>query len=415
MRSDTLTIGFTPKQTRNPLVRPKGVIALIHIRASRLSKLPPYLFVEIDRLKRAAIAGGRDVIEFGIGDPDLPTHDFIIDRMSNAISDPKNHNYSPSVGCAPFREAAAKYMGERFGVSVDPETEVVSLLGSKEGIGHLPIAIVNPGDVVLVPSPGYPVYTSATIFADGEVHTVPLRAEDGWLPRLDEIPVDVLKRAKLFFLNYPNNPTAACATMDFFEQAVAFGREHDILIAHDCAYADIFFGEPPPSILQVDGAKDTCIEFHSLSKTFNMTGWRVAFATGHAEALAALAAVKSNLDSGMFRAVQMTAVEALKQFNGPNVTEQIAIYRKRIDILLSGLREAGWDVESPPATFFAWVRCPAGFDSMQVASRLLAEADVVVVPGSGFGPTATDFIRFSLTVSESRTQEAIDRIAKLSW
>lgn len=384
-------------------------------RASRLSKLPPYLFVEIDRLKQAAIAEGRDVIEFGIGDPDLPTHEFIIDCMSDAIRDPRSHNYSPSIGCAPFREAAARYMQRRFGVGVDAQYEVVSLLGSKEGIGHLPTAIVNPGDMVLVPSPGYPVYTSGAIFADGEVHTLPLRAEDAWLPRLDEIPREVLKRTKLLFLNYPNNPTAACAPLAFFQRAVAFARAHGILIAHDAAYADIFFGDPPPSILQVEGAKDTCIEFHSLSKTFNMTGWRVAFAVGNADALSALAAVKSNLDSGIFRAVQMTAIEALGRYDGPDVTRQIAVYRRRIDLLVSGLRKAGWSVESPPATFFAWVRCPDGFDSMQVASRLLAEADVVVVPGSGFGPTASDFIRFSLTVDEARTLEAVERIAKLSW
>ncbi len=392
-----------------------GAADLTNIRANRLSKLPPYLFVAIDRMKRAAIEEGRDVIEFGIGDPDLPTHDFIINRMSDAIRDPRNHRYSPSIGCVEFREAAARYLSDRFGVSVDPQTEVVSLLGSKEGVGHLPTAIVNPGDVVLVPSPGYPVYTSGTIFANGEVYTVPLRSEDGWLPRLDEIPVDVLKRARLLFLNYPNNPTAACATLEFFERAVAFGRKHDILVAHDAAYADIFFGDPPPSILQIDGAKETCIEFHSLSKTFNMTGWRVAFAAGHAETLAALAAVKSNLDSGIFRAVQMTAIEALTRFNGPEVKDQIGIYRRRLDVLLAGLRAAGWEAESPDATFFAWVRCPEGYDAMQVAEKMLAVADVVVVPGSGFGPTANQFVRFALTVDEARTQEAVERIAKISW
>lgn len=366
-------------------------------------------------MKRAALADGRDVIEFGIGDPDCPTHDFIIDRMTQAVRVPANHRYSPTVGNAAYRNAAASYMAKRFGVDLDADTQIVGLLGSKEGIGHLPTALVNTRDVVLVPSPGYPVYTSGTIFADGWVHTMPLRAERAWLPDFAEIPVDVASRAKLMFLNYPNNPTAAVADVGFFEQAVAFARRHDILIAHDMAYADIYFESPPPSILKVPGAADVCIEFHSLSKTFNMTGWRVAFAAGHAEALAALAAVKSNLDSGIFGAVQDSAITALERFDGPEVAGQIEVYRKRRDVLIDGLHHAGWDVPAPSASFMVWAPCPNGLESMDVARRILDEADVVVVPGSGFGPTATKFVRFALTVNVERTMEAVGRLAKMNW
>ncbi len=384
-------------------------------KATRLSKLPPYLFVAIDRMKQAAVAEGRDIIEFGIGDPDLPTPDFVVERMAKAIRNGANHHYTPSIGAAMYREAVAAYMQQRFGVAVDPKTEVVGLLGSKEGIGHLPTALVDPGDIVLVPSPGYPVYTAGTVFAGGLIHTLPLHAEDGWLPRLDEIPPEVAKKAKLLYLNYPNNPTAACATMDFFERAVAFAKKYDILLAHDAAYVDIYFEQPPPSILQVAGARDVCIEFHSLSKTFNLTGWRVGFAVGHAEALAALAAVKSNLDSGIFQATQEAAIEALSRYDGPEVSELVQTYRQRRDVLIEGLRAAGWDVDPPSATLLAWLPCPKGHDSMDVAKRMLDDADIVVVPGSGFGPTASGFVRFALTVDVGRIREAMGRISKLDW
>lgn len=384
-------------------------------RAARLSKLPPYLFVEIDRRKQAALDAGHDVIEFGIGDPDCPTHEFIIDRMAEAIRIPSNHRYSPSIGRAPYRRAAAAYLSGRFGVELDADSQVIGLLGTKEGIGHLPTALVDPGDVVIVPSPGYPVYTSGTVFAGGEVFTLPLRAEHRWLPRFDEIPAEVASRAKLLFLNYPNNPTAAVADLAFFEQAVAFARKHDLLIAHDMAYADIYFETPPPSILQIPGAADVCIEFHSLSKTFNMTGWRVGFVAGHAEALAALASVKSNLDSGIFGAVQDAAITTLQRYDGPEVARQIEVYRTRRDTLIEGLHRCGWDVPAPSASFMVWAPCPHRWESMDVVRRMLDEAHVVVVPGSGFGPTATKFVRFALTVDVDRIEEAVRRIAKLDW
>lgn len=383
--------------------------------ADRLSLLPPYLFAEIDRRKREAIAAGRDVIDFGVGDPDLPTPDFIVDRMAEAIRDPANHRYAIGTGMAEYREAAARFLDRRFGVTLDPASEVLALLGSKEGIGHLPIALINPGDVVLVPQPGYPVYVSGTVFAGGSYHTMPLREHNGWLPDLDDIPREVRGRAKLMWLNYPNNPTGAVAPLSFFEKAVAFAREHGILIAQDAPYGELYFGDPPPSILQVDGAKDVAIEFHSLSKTFNMTGWRIAFAAGHREVLSALARVKSNLDSGVFQAVQCAGVAALDGFDRPEVRERLGIYRSRRDVLAAGLREAGWPVKVPEATFYLWAKCPAGTDSMTVATRALDEADVVVVPGAGFGEAGEGYVRFALTLSEERTCEAVERLARLQW
>lgn len=274
--------------------------------ADRLGELPPYLFVEIDRRKREAIAAGRDVIDFGVGDPDLPTHEFIIDRMTAALRRPGNHRYALGVGSVEFRKTVAEYFHARFGVSLDPQTEIVSLIGSKEGLGHLPTAVVNPGDVVLIPDPGYPVYIGGTIFAGGKCHMMPLTEERDWLPDLDAIPAEVCRRARLMFLNYPNNPTSACASPVFFERAVAFAKKHDILLAQDAAYCDLFLDAEhrPHSILEISGAKETAIEFHSLSKTFNMTGWRVGFAVGNRDALAALAKVKNNMDSGVFGAVQ---------------------------------------------------------------------------------------------------------------
>jgi len=384
-------------------------------RAERLSKLPPYLFVEIDRKKKEAIAAGRDVIDFGVGDPDRPTPAFIIDAMVEAVHDPANHRYALGTGMPEFRQAVADFFAGRFGVQLDPGTEVVALLGSKEGIGHLPTGILNPGDTVLIPEPGYPVYVAGMVFAEGKCHIMPLKESNGWLPALEDIPADVRRSAKLMWLNYPNNPTAATAPRSFFEKAVAFAREHGILIAQDAAYSELYFASPPPSILQVDGAKDVAIEFHSFSKTFNMTGWRLAFAVGNKEALAALAKVKSNLDSGVFQAVQLAGIAALKGIDRPEIKTQIDMYRRRRDVLVSGLREAGWPITAPHATFYVWAKCPRGVNSMTVASRAMDEADVVVVPGGGFGPAGEGYVRFSLTVTEERTREAVRRLAKLAW
>ena len=383
--------------------------------AERLGQLPPYLFVEIDRKKREAKQAGRDVIDFGVGDPDHPTPKFIVDAMAEAIRDPANHPYALGTGMPEFRNAVAAFLARRFGVTVDPATEIVAALGSKEGIGHLPIAVVNPGETVLVPEPGYPVYVGGTVFAGGTCHTMPLKERNGWLPVLDDIPKEVRQQARLMWLNYPNNPTGAVASLSFFEEVVAFAREYDILIAQDAPYCELYFGDPPPSILQVDGAKDVAIEFHSFSKTFNMTGWRLAFAVGNKEVLAALAKVKSNLDSGVFQAIQCAGIAALSGMERPEIEEQMAMYKRRRDVLVSGLKAAGWPITPPEATFYVWAKCPAGVDSMTVATRVLDEADSVVIPGAGFGLCGEGFVRFSLTVSEERTQEAVDRIARLSW
>lgn len=383
--------------------------------AERLSRLPPYLYVEIDRRKREAIEAGRDVIDFGVGDPDHPTPAFIVDAMAEAIRDPANHPYSLGTGMPAFRQAAADFLARRYGVRVDPATEVVALLGSKEGIGHLPTGVVNSGDTVLIPEPGYPVYVAGTVFAGGICHTMPLREQNGWLPVLDEIPVEVRRRARLMWLNYPNNPTGAVTSLSFFEEVVAFAHEYDILIAQDAPYCELYFGDPPPSILQVPGAKDVAVEFHSLSKTFNMTGWRLAFAVGNADVLAALAKVKANMDSGIFQAVQYAGIAALSGIDRPEIKQQIATYRRRRDILVNGLQQAGWPITPPEATFYVWAKYPADCDSMPVVTRLLDEADVVAIPGRGFGPRGEGYVRFALTVSEERTQDAVERIAKITW
>ena len=384
-------------------------------RADRLGQLPPYLFVEIDRRKREAIEAGRDVIDFGVGDPDQPTPAFIVDRMAEAIRDSENHRYAPSVGTAEFREAIAAFFDRRYGVELDPASEIIALIGAKEGIGHLPLAVINPGDLVIVPEPGYPVYVSGAVFAGGECHVIPLSAERNWQPDLNAIPEGVRQRAKILWLNYPNNPTGAVAPLSLFEEAVAFAKEHDILIAQDAAYNEVYFSDPPPSIFQVTGAKDVAIEFHSLSKTFSMTGWRLAFAVGNAEVLSALAAIKSNLDSGAFAAIQHAGIAALEGTRRPELEGLIAQYRRRRDAVVTGLRSAGWTIDVPDATLYVWAPCPGGLDSMTVATRLLDEANVVVIPGAGFGASGEGFVRLALTVSEDRTVEAMNRIAQVSW
>lgn len=385
------------------------------IEAQRLTHLPPYLFVEIDRRKKQALQEGKDLIDFGIGDPDQPTHDFILDRLAESIRDPANHHYGSSAGSIDFRQTVATYFHQRFKINLDPQTEVASLIGTKEGIAHLPLAIINPSDVVLIPDPGYPVYTSGTVFAGGECFPMSLCEANSWLPMFSEIPKEIRQRAKLMFLNYPNNPTSACASLSFYEQAIEFAREHHILIAQDAAYEEIYFDEPPPSILQVEGAKDVCVEFHSLSKTFNMTGWRMGFVVGHAEVLVALIKVKNNIDSGAFPAIEQAAINAIRNIEHSEVIHQRAVYRRRRDILIAGLKQAGWFVHPSEATFYVWAKCPTGYDSMTVASRLLDEACVVVIPGVGFGTCGEGYIRFALTVDEHKTIEAVQRIAGLSW
>jgi LL-diaminopimelate aminotransferase len=393
-----------------------GEKTMREVGSQRLNSLPPYLFAEIDRKKRAAKAAGRDIIDFGVGDPDRPTHAFIIERMNQAIRDPANHVYPFGGGSAAFRRCMAVYFERRYGVQLDAQREILALIGSKEGIGHLPLAVVNPGDVVLVPSPGYPVYYAGTVFAGGQPHIVPLTAETGWLPDFGRIPADVARRAVLMFINYPNNPTGATATLEFYARAVAFAQANNLLLAQDAAYNEMYLGqERPPSILQVPGAKDVAIEFHSASKTFNMTGWRIGFAVGNAAVLAALAAIKANFDSGVFGAVQDAACSAYEQIDRSELHEMRELYRFRATALCAGLQRAGFEARPPQATFYIWARVPAGYDSMRVCERLLDEANVVVVPGSGFGPTGEGYVRFALSVPNDRMQVAIERMGALQW
>lgn len=379
--------------------------------AQRLGELPPYLFVEIDRGKRAALEAGRDVIDFGVGDPERPTYDFIIDRHKRAVEEPVHHRYPPGVGMAAFREAVGRFFHKRYGVDLNAGSEVLALIGSKEGLGHLPLAVLNPGEVALVPDPGYPVYHSATLFAGGIPHPMPLDRET-WLPDLAAIPRDVAARARLLFLNYPNNPTGAVASRSFFEEALAFAREHDLLVVQDAAYNEMYHeaDDRPPSILELPGARDWAVELHSLSKTFNMTGWRVAFAVGNATALAALAKVKANVDSGVFGAVQEAAIAALDGSDHPQVLESRLTYGTRARVLAAGLRELGFAVREPRATFYVWAGVPNAKDSMAFAKRLLDEADIVCIPGIGFGPNGEGFVRFAMTVSLERIEEALERL-----
>jgi len=383
--------------------------------ADRLKALPTYLFVEIDRKKRAAREAGRDVIDFGIGDPDRPTPAFIVERMQAAVADPANHRYPFDEGAKAFRQAIVSFMQQRYGVTLDAAREVWGLIGSKEGIAHLPLAVLNPGDVSLVPEPGYPVYRSSTILAGGEPYTLPLTEARGWLPDLTSVPSDIARRARLLFLNYPNNPTGAVASLEFFQEVVDFARQHDLVLAHDAAYSELYFDQPVPSVLQVPGARDVAIELHSASKTFNMTGWRVGFAVGHADVVAALGRTKSIIDSGVFSAVQQAAMAAYEGYRRPEITATLAMYRERAEALVRGLRECGFRVADPRATFYVWAGVPQGQDSFGVAGRLLDEADVVCVPGAGFGPAGEGYVRFALTVDVGRIRQALDRMRKLKW
>lgn len=384
-------------------------------KADRLKRLPPYLFAEIDRLKAELIAKGVDVINLGVGDPDLPTPPHIIQSMQRAAEKPENHQYPSYSGMNDFRGSVARWYRKRFGVDLDANREVLTLIGSKEGIAHLPLACINPGDLALIPTPAYPVYDVATMFAGGESHFLPLVRENDFLPDLDAIPPDVARRARILFLNYPNNPTGATAEQGFFEKVLEFAREYDVVVCHDAAYTEMAFdGYRPMSFLELPGAKEVAIEFHSLSKTYNMTGWRLGFVVGNAEVLSALGQVKSNVDSGAFNAVQEAGITALEA-DQACVAQMQHIYQERRDVLIEGLRSAGLDPETPKATFYVWCPVPKGFTSQAFTSLLLREAGIVTTPGSGFGPPGEGYVRLALTVSKDRLTEAVDRIRKLAF
>lgn len=383
--------------------------------AERIRTLPPYLFAAIDDMKRKAIERGMDIINLGIGDPDLPTPEPIIETLRRAAGDPKHHQYPSYDGMLSFRTAVAEWYLRRFGVTLDPKSEVLTLIGSKEGIGHVPLAFVDPGDVVLVPSPGYPVYPVATSFAGGTSYIMPLVKQNGFLPDLDAIPEEVAQKAKLMFLNSPNNPTSVVADKKFFQKVVEFARSHQIIVCHDAAYSEIYYdGKRPVSFLEVDGAKEVGVEFHSLSKTYNMTGWRIGFAVGREEVIAGLGKVKTNIDSGVFQAIQEAGITALQLDD--SVTENLRkIYQERRDVLVPGLKKLGLELNSPPAAFYVWMEVPKGFSSASFTAHLIEKAGIVTTPGNGFGEPGEGYIRMTVTTSKDRLTEAVERLQKTGW
>jgi LL-diaminopimelate aminotransferase len=383
--------------------------------AKRIEQIPPYLFAEIDKKKEEMRKKGVDIIDLGIGDPDLPTPQPIIERLKESSGDPKNHRYPSYEGMIEFRTAVSRWFEKRFGVKCNPQAEVFTLIGSKEGIAHIPLAFVNPGDYVLVPSPGYPVYRVSTLFAGGIPYFLPLRKQSGFLPDLSEIPESVAQKAKLLFINYPNNPTSAIAEKPFFKEVVTFARRYQIIVCHDAAYSEVAFnGYRPLSFFEVEGAKEIGIEFHSLSKTFNMTGWRIGFAVGCSEIISVLGRVKTNIDSGVFQAIQEAGIAALNHFETP-LPEIVKVYEKRRDVMIKGLREIGLEVDPPRATFYLWIRVPKGYTSAQFAALLLDQGGIVATPGNGFGDEGEGYIRMALTVDEQRCKEAIDRLKGIKF
>jgi LL-diaminopimelate aminotransferase len=380
--------------------------------ANRIRELPPYLFAHIDALKQAERKKGRDLIDLGIGDPDLPTHPHIVEALLEAARDGRNHRYPSYVGMEELRQTAAAFMRRRFGVAVDANREVICVIGSKEAIAHLPFAFVNPGDVVLCPDPGYPVYATLTRFAGGEPYFLPLRREAGFLPDLDAVPADVARRAKILWINYPNNPTAALAAPGFYAKVVAFAEKHDVIVASDLAYSEMYYEDPPPSFLETPGAMGVGIEFHSLSKTYNMTGWRVGWACGNERLVSGLGQVKTNVDSGCFDAIQRAAIVALAGDQSA-VARQRAVYRERRDVLCGGLSRAGFDVLTPKASFYTLVANPAGVSSVDFTARLLTEAGVVSTPATGFGPSGEGYVRLTICADKARLAEAVERLAAL--
>ena len=378
--------------------------------AKRLKSLPPYLFARIEKKIQEKKAAGVDVISLGIGDPDRPTPGHIIDKLVEQAHNPENHSYPSSVGMMEYREAVAQWYKNRFDVDLDPASEIVTLIGSKEGIGHISFCYVDPGDVNLVPDPGYPVYGIGTLLAGGEPYNMPLKEENGFLPDLDAIPEDVADKAKILFINYPNNPTGALADMNFFNKVVAFAKKHDLIVCHDGAYSEIAFdGYEPPSFLQAEGAKEVGIEFNSLSKPYNMTGWRIGWAAGRQDVIEALGRIKSNLDSGAFQAIQYAAIEGLI---GPqdSVKEMQAVYKERRDTVVNGLNAMGWNMEAPKATFYVWAPVPKGFNSSEFAELVLEKAGVIITPGIGYGENGEGYFRIALTVENKRIGEALERM-----
>lgn len=382
--------------------------------ARRIEKLPPYLFAEIDRKVGEARSRGVDIISFGVGDPDLPSPPHVIEALQKAAADSATHRYPSYTGMPEFRESIAGWYGRRFGVALDADTEVQPLVGSKEGIFHLPVAFVDPGDVALIPDPGYPVYETGTILAHGEAVLMPLLPENYFKPDLDSLSDEALGKAKVLWLNYPSNPTAACVDKAYFDEVVSFCRSHDLLLAHDAAYTEITYdGYVAPSVLEAEGARDVAVEFHSLSKTYNMTGWRIGWVAGAPVAIEAIKRLKTNIDSGIFDAVQRAGIAAI---DGPqdHLAECVDRYRHRRDLLCDGLESMGVVVDPPKGSIYVWAPVPEGHTSESYTTFLLEECGIVVAPGTGYGPSGEGFIRFSLTLADDRLEEGVERLRRIS-
>lgn len=375
--------------------------------ARRIQQLPPYLFAQIDAAKKKAIAEGKDVIDFGVGDPDLPTPRPIVEALYQGALDAANHRYPMTRGLELLRKEIARWYERRFGIVLDPADEIHSLIGSKEGIAHAPLAFLNPGDVALIPDPCYPPYRGGTLFAGGKSYLLPLLGENHFLPDLDRIPSSVLRKAKILFLNYPNNPTGATAPLEFLEEVIHFAKKRRIIVCYDNAYSEVSYdGYKAPSFLQLKGAKEVGVEFHSLSKTYHMTGWRLGWVCGHPKIIEGIGIVKSNIDSGVFQAVQLAGIAALKLGNS-FLVETNRIYQERRDLLCEGLLKIGWKVTPPKSTFYVWVPVSQGKKSAHFARELLEKSNIIVTPGIGFGPSGEGYIRFALTVPVERIRTAL--------
>ena len=382
--------------------------------SDRLKKLPPYLFIEIDRAKRKAISEGKDIIDLGIGDPDQGSPKEVIESLYKAAQDSKNHHYPLDEGIFDLKKKIASWYKNRFGLTLDPEKEILVLVGSKEGISHMPLAFINPGDVALIPDPCYPPYKGGTILAGGIVHAMPLIEENNFLPDLNSIKQNILRKSRLLYINYPNNPTSAVCEKGFFEDVVLFAKKYNLIVAHDAAYSEIAFnGYRPDSFLKVEGAKEVGVEFHSLSKTCNMTGWRIGFVCGNKEIVSAIARVKSNIDSGVFNAIQMAGITAF-DVSEKHSQRMNRIYEERRDVLVDGLNAIGWATTKPKATFYIWTRIPGSYkSSIDFARLVLEKAGIVITPGIGFGDSGEGYVRMALTVSKERTKEAVERLKKV--
>lgn len=381
-------------------------------KAQRIKNLPPYLFARIEKKVEDYKKEGKDIISLGIGDPDSPTPGYIIAELQKEAENPENHRYPTSTGLLAFRRAVAGWYQKKCGVELNPETEIITLIGSKEGIAHISFCYVNPGDINLVPNPCYPVYGIGTLLAGGESYDMILKEENGFLPDLESIPADIARKAKLMFLNYPNNPTGAVADRNFFQEVVTFARENDLIVCHDASYSELGFdGYRAPSFLEVPGAKEVGIEFNSLSKTYNMTGWRIGWAAGNPEVIETLGSLKSNLDSGAFQAVQYAGIAALNN-PGESVEQMRQLYTRRRDLVVEGLNAMGWNLKKPRATFYIWAPVPKGYTSASFAEIVLEKAGVIITPGNGYGAYGEGYFRIALTVGENRIREALEHMQK---